>query len=137
MSTSHGFGAIQFGFSSAEAESSEDPGLLLEGYHEIHNAFEAALNSSKFLFLGYKGSGKSAIGERLQLMSKSDPQMFVQKWIWRIFPLHRFQSYPRRYGAGVKISNSLVLDSSDLYHEFVPKRRRNVASRSVELYLRS
>jgi hypothetical protein len=60
------FKDIQFGFSSAEAERAEDPGLLLEGYLQLNNSFESARIGPKFLFLGYKGSGKSAIGEKTQ-----------------------------------------------------------------------
>jgi hypothetical protein len=42
MSRKGSFKDIQFGFSSAEAERAEDPGLLLEGYLQQNNAFESA-----------------------------------------------------------------------------------------------
>lgn len=95
MSVKRGFSAIHFGFSSAEAESSEEPGLLLDGYLEVNNAFSEALKSSKFLFLGYKGSGKSAIGERLQLISNNDPNMFVRKMDMEDFPFTPFSKLIR------------------------------------------
>lgn len=95
MFTSEEFKAIKFGFSSAEAESAEDPGLLIDGYLESNSAFSAALDSSKFLFLGYKGSGKSAIGERLQLISLDDPNLFVRKMDMEDFPFTPFSKMIR------------------------------------------
>jgi hypothetical protein len=95
MSGKGTFKDIQFGFSSAEAESAEDPGLLLEGYLQLNNAFESAQIGPKFLFLGYKGSGKSAIGERLNLLSESDPNVFVRKMDMEDFPFTPFSKMIR------------------------------------------
>ena len=38
---------------------------------------DEARSGQRFLFLGYKGSGKSALGEHLRLLSNSDPHLFV------------------------------------------------------------
>ena len=95
MNLSQEFKSIKFGFSSAEAESAEDPGLLLDGYLESNSAYSSAMNSSKFLFLGYKGSGKSAIGERLHLISAGDPNLFVRKMDMEDFPFTPFSKMIR------------------------------------------
>jgi hypothetical protein len=57
------FNSIRFGKTSAEKESSEWPDLLTKGYFDPYGFIDAAKQHGPFLFLGYKGSGKSAIGE--------------------------------------------------------------------------
>jgi hypothetical protein len=47
------FGAIQFGFASAEKEGAEAPDLLLSGYFDDAHLSDTALYKSPFLFLGY------------------------------------------------------------------------------------
>lgn len=84
------FSKIRFGYSSAETESAEDPGLLLDGYVDLHNAFESAFKGSSFLYLGYKGAGKSTIGERLKLLAGADPLLFVRKVDLADFPFTPF-----------------------------------------------
>src|ERR1700730_3392269 len=69
---------ITFGFASADFEATHDPDLLLSGFVDHMQLVDKAKNGRKFLFLGYKGSGKSALGEHLKLLAQSDPQMFVQ-----------------------------------------------------------
>jgi hypothetical protein len=69
---------LQFGFASADHEASHDPDLLLRGFIDPHCLVDEAKTGEKFLFLGYKGSGKSALGEHLLLQSQSDPRIFVQ-----------------------------------------------------------
>lgn len=77
VSTEPRFSDFNFGLAAAEDERAQAPELLLDGYYEVGHHTEEAARGSKFLFLGYKGSGKSAIAERLYLMSQSDPQMFT------------------------------------------------------------
>ena len=69
---------VQFGFASADYEASHDPDLLLRGFVDPLRLVDEAKTSRKSLFLGYKGSGKSALGEHLLLLSKSDPHLFVR-----------------------------------------------------------
>ena len=69
---------VQFGFASADHEASHDPDLLLGGFVDPLRLVDEAKNTRKSLFLGYKGSGKSALGEHLLLLSKSDPRLFVR-----------------------------------------------------------
>lgn len=61
------FRNINFGKADAHEEGSEYPELLIDGYYDNGNVVEKACNSSIFLFLGYKGSGKSALSEHLKL----------------------------------------------------------------------
>jgi len=68
---------IEFGFADAHKEGAEAPGLLFDGFLDDTNLVEQALSGSSFLFLGYKGSGKTAIAERARLLSERDPELFV------------------------------------------------------------
>jgi hypothetical protein len=69
---------LSFGFASADCEASHEPELLLSGFLDPFGLVDEAKCGRKFLFLGYKGSGKSALGEHLLLLSKSDPHLFVK-----------------------------------------------------------
>jgi len=73
----HGFRDIEFGFADAHKERAEAPDLLIHGFFDDTNVVAQALTGSSFLFLGYKGSGKTAIAERARLLADSDPQLFV------------------------------------------------------------
>lgn len=66
------FRKINFGSVDAQSESQDSPELLTNGYYDHERAIEAAKNSAKFLFLGYKGSGKSALSEHLRLSAGDD-----------------------------------------------------------------
>src|SRR5664280_2028032 len=89
------FSKIQFGYSSAETESAQDPGLLIDGFVEMHKVFEEASQGSKLLFLGYKGARKSAIGERLRLSAEGNPLEFVKKINLEDFPFAPFSKIVR------------------------------------------
>jgi hypothetical protein len=69
---------LNFGFASADYEASHDPDLLISGFVDPLRLAQEAISGRRFLFLGYKGSGKSALGEHLLLLSKSDPNLFVR-----------------------------------------------------------
>src|ERR1022692_3086363 len=69
---------LNFGFASADFESSHDPDLLLRGFVDPMNLVEEARDGRRFLFLGYKGSGKSALGEHLRLVAETDSHLFVR-----------------------------------------------------------
>ncbi|HEX4303245.1 MAG TPA: hypothetical protein VHZ78_10655 [Rhizomicrobium sp.] len=89
------FSKIKFGFASAEAESAEDPGLLIEGFIELNKVFDQARSGSSFLFLGYKGTGKSAVGERLRLSAENNPMEFVRRLYLKDFPFTPFSKIVR------------------------------------------
>lgn len=59
---------INFGCSDAHTECEDYPELLSNGYMDLSDVVNHALNKSTFLFLGYKGSGKSSLSEHLRLI---------------------------------------------------------------------
>ncbi|MDA0180475.1 hypothetical protein OJ997_09235 [Solirubrobacter phytolaccae] len=71
------FASIQFGYADAHKEGSEEPDLLIDGFLDDARVMDSALRGSPFLFLGYKGCGKTAIVERAKLLAERDPQLFV------------------------------------------------------------
>jgi len=89
------FKDIAFGYASAEAERSNDPGLLIDGYIDYKSASEHALNGSRFLFLGHKGAGKSTVGEHLQLRLKDEFDRFVKYIALSDFPFTPFSKIIR------------------------------------------
>ena len=82
------FKDIQFGKASAEEERSYFPELLLDGFLDPWDAIDKAMNTPLFLFLGYKGSGKSAIGQHLRLRSESNHGLFVNEFFLRRLKEH-------------------------------------------------
>jgi hypothetical protein len=72
-----GFPDVEFGFADAHKEGAEAPDLLLHGFFDDTHLTEEALSGSSFLFLGYKGSGKTALAERSRLLGDRDPTLFV------------------------------------------------------------
>lgn len=89
------FKRIAFGYSSAEKERAEDPELLLSGYLDYKAATDLAKTGKKYLFLGYKGTGKSAIGERLALTLKAEHGSFVRLVSLGDFPFTPFSKIIR------------------------------------------
>jgi len=83
---------INFGYMSAEKESTSAPQLLLEGYLDHGNLAHEALYGERFLFLGYKGSGKSAIAERGRLLAHGNPELFVTVAHLHDFPYETLRS---------------------------------------------
>ena len=87
------FASIQFGYADAHKEGSEAPDLLLEGYLDDANVIHDALRGSPFLFLGYKGSGKTAIVERARLLAEQDPALFVTSATLEEFSYTDFKTF--------------------------------------------
>jgi hypothetical protein len=83
---------INFGYASAEREGADAPDLLLRGYLDHGDVAREALEGSRFLFLGYKGSGKSAIGERARLLAAGDPMLFANHAVLDDFPYDALMS---------------------------------------------
>ena len=63
------FKKIVFGKADAHTEGESYPDLLEKGFLNISCVSDIALDKSVFLFLGYKGSGKSSLSEHLRLQS--------------------------------------------------------------------
>lgn len=89
------FKNIAFGFSSAEKERQEAPNLLINGYVDYKAASDVAKSGEKFLFLGYKGAGKSSIGERLELTLQAEDAQFVKLVSLGDFPFTPFSKIIR------------------------------------------
>lgn len=84
------FKDINFGNASAEEESTYHPELLMEGFLDPWDIVNKSISGQKCLFLGYKGSGKSAIGEHLRLLAKIDHSLFVSHTFLSDFPYANF-----------------------------------------------
>ncbi len=88
-----GFKEIEFGASQAEYEKSYSPKLLIEGFLDTNGYIRQIIDGNKFLILGTKGSGKSAIGSKLELMSHQELKnnLFVsQYYLLKDFPYKLF-----------------------------------------------
>lgn len=83
------FKEIQFGLASAEDESARIPSLLTEGYWDLGNIVTEAKSGPRFLFLGYKGSGKSSLAEHLKL--QKGPKFFPVLMNLEDFPYSAFK----------------------------------------------
>lgn len=81
---------INFGFASAETEGAEDPQLLKSAFLDQFNAIDSIINGKKFIILGTKGSGKSAIGEKLRILAKEKYNLFVTVRYLSTFPYKSF-----------------------------------------------
>ncbi len=86
--TKYDFREIQFGYTDAQTEGQECPNLMTEGYVDIEDVVSKALFSTIFLFLGYKGSGKSALSEHLRL-SAGENYIIDQQGL-KDFPFRNF-----------------------------------------------
>ena len=84
------FKEIEFGMAAAENERSSKPHLLIEGFLDDYGYVNDVLNGNKFLILGPKGSGKSAIGSKLELKSVNDNRLYVQTYYLEDFPYKKF-----------------------------------------------
>ena len=72
------FRQLKLGYASATEEGTKSPELLLEGYLNVSGFFEEARDGDKFLFLGNKGSGKTALAEHLRLTAEKESNLFVK-----------------------------------------------------------
>lgn len=78
------FRKIVFGKTDAREESAEYPDLLKNGYFPAGDISEQVLKTDKFLILGNKGSGKTALSEHLKLTS--DANTIVDQQSLKDFP---------------------------------------------------
>jgi len=79
------FDEINFGKARAELESVDYPELIQKGFLDPKGIIKPLINDSPYLVLGYKGSGKSAIAEKIKM--ESDPESGVMT---KIVPLSDF-----------------------------------------------
>ncbi len=85
-----GFKDIAFGMAAAETERANNPNLLIEGFFDVCGYFDNLVYGDKFLILGSKGSGKSAIASRLELDSINDENLKVATYYLEDFPYSAF-----------------------------------------------
>ena len=83
------FRKIEFGKADAKEEGNELPNLLINGYLNTHDIINIVINKSIFLFLGYKGSGKTALSEHLRL-TQNNFNCFVNPILLSDFPYKNF-----------------------------------------------
>ena len=81
------FRNISFGLSDAQSERMDNPTLLTEGYLNVAQVIETVNNPRYFLFMGYKGSGKSALSEHLKLCEN---EYIVEQQPLKDFPFKFF-----------------------------------------------
>ena len=84
------FKDISLGQASAELEGAYHPELLVNGFLDPWDVLDRARYGPEFLFLGYKGSGKSAIGEHLRLTAVDRDDLFVTHAFLSDFPYANF-----------------------------------------------
>lgn len=81
---------INFGYHSAEDESIQAPELLTQGFYDCGGWTEELLNGRKFVILGNKGVGKSALINRIYI--DKAPDKFYSLNNLRDFPFSNFCS---------------------------------------------
>jgi len=74
----------------AESEKAQSPELLLEGFFDAFGYIDQIVSGNKFYIFGQKGSGKSAIGSRIELIAKNDPNFFVNQHYLGRFEYKKF-----------------------------------------------
>src|SRR6185369_17611308 len=76
------FDEIIFGKATGEQEGAYIPELLRDGFIDKGNVLKKLRDEDKFLVLGYKGSGKSTIAEKIRL--ESHPEDNDSKYVAKI-----------------------------------------------------
>ena len=89
MADGLGFKDIEFGLAAAENERSTKPYLLIDGFLDAYGYIEKIKDGDKFLVLGPKGSGKSAIGSKIELLSDKK-SLFTKNYYLEDFPFSKF-----------------------------------------------
>jgi len=99
IKNNYDFRQINFGLSDAQTEGENYPNLLTEGYIDISQVVDKAINASVFLFLGYKGSGKSSLSEHLRL---TQIETVVDQQALKDFPFKFFDKILNGEDRGLK-----------------------------------
>lgn len=123
------FKKIEFGMAAAEKEKSSSPHLLIEGFLDAYGYIDEIINGDKFLILGPKGSGKSAIGSKLELLSEMN-DYYTKQYYLGSFPYKPFSEiipgteapeirFPNHWEFIILIAslNSFIEDSSCKFHK--------------------
>jgi hypothetical protein len=81
---------INFGKVSAEQESIDNPELIEKGFLDPKGIVPSLINSHSYLVLGFKGSGKSAIAQKLRIESNINPTVLTTIAHLSDFPFNSF-----------------------------------------------
>lgn len=97
------FKDLRFGYAAAEKEAAQDPRLLLQGFFEPARLRSDVAEGPRFLILGAKGSGKTAVTEHLRLQYDASSGFFFQRIELDQFPFRDFATLdagvrPARHG---------------------------------------
>ncbi|MDR3791828.1 MAG: hypothetical protein P4L03_00475 [Terracidiphilus sp.] len=65
------FRLLDFGYSDAEIEASRNPSLLTDGFLNLNEVIDELRSGERFLVLGNKGTGKTAIAEHLKFSANA------------------------------------------------------------------
>jgi hypothetical protein len=82
--------SIEFGKARAELEGVSTPELLEKGYLDHQSIIDKIRHGYRFLVLGYKGSGKSAVAEKIRLESFPETNVFAETVFLSDFPFKSF-----------------------------------------------
>lgn len=85
------FSEIEFGMASGESEAVTYPYLVKDGFIDNDNIINKIIQGNKYLILGYKGSGKSLIGEKLLSMAAEREDFICEKKLLGDFPFASFE----------------------------------------------
>lgn len=85
------FRAINFGWADADAEASRNPELLLDAYYDAPGVGGALTADHQYMIFGPKGTGKTAVGQRLKLLSERDSLTFATTVTLGDFPYKAFR----------------------------------------------
>lgn len=93
------FADINFRYTDAEEEQLYAPELIDKAFVDIDGVLQNIKHPEKFLVVGPKGSGKTALSSKLQMLGKSSWNLFVDNDILEQFefPLLKKQEDKRDY----------------------------------------
>lgn len=91
MAENSGFKNIKFGDIDARTEMTDSPDLLIGGFLDENGYIDHIMDDRFYLIYGLKGSGKTAIGSRIKLISLEDKQLEVEQYTLERFNYNLFE----------------------------------------------
>jgi len=80
LEKSSDFKRIEFGMADAKDEKTQKPNLLIEGFLDAKGYIDQIINQDKFIVLGPKGSGKTAIASKLELLANIRTDLCIKSY---------------------------------------------------------
>ena len=106
------FKDINFGMAAAETEKTQYPNLLIEGFLDAYGYIDSILISNKYLVLGPKGSGKTAIASKLELIAKDKQDLFIKSY-------YLYSDFPHTMFSQLMESDEAPITKYQNYWEFL------------------